>query len=105
MLCEKAKTGKSDAMQKCECDAKMREKFASHRIAKNGGKTGKLIDRSLFRNRIRIALPAPADTRFQLLFLGLTGCLQINALDIHPIFSTRLDEFRSIHIFHGRIAE
>jgi hypothetical protein len=38
---------------KCECDAKMRKN--SHRIAK---KTGKLINQSLFCNRIRIALPA-----------------------------------------------
>jgi hypothetical protein len=47
MQCENA-----NAMRKCEKN--------SHRIAslKNGGKTGKLIDRSLFRNRIRIALPA-----------------------------------------------
>jgi hypothetical protein len=36
MLCEKTKTGKSEAIRKC--DAKMREKFASHRIAKKWGK-------------------------------------------------------------------
>jgi hypothetical protein len=59
---------KSDEMRKCECNAKMRKN--SHRIAslKNGEKTRKLIDRSLFRNRIRIALPALPAT-FNLLFL------------------------------------
>jgi hypothetical protein len=59
LLCKKGKNGKkaiqcenANAMRKCEKN--------SHRIAslKNGGETGKLIDRSLFRNRIRIALPA-----------------------------------------------
>jgi hypothetical protein len=34
-----------------------------HCIAKKWGKMGKLIDRLLFRNRIRIALPALASTK------------------------------------------
>ncbi len=64
--CKKEKTAKNDAMRKCECDAKMRKKFASHRSLNKFKKTGKLIDRSLFRNRIRIALPALLSRIFEL---------------------------------------